>query len=117
MSTETASSTWQWGRWEPPSSSGQTTHQLTDQVDVRVLIWCSHTFRSRSVVQIQAGLVFEPEKVNIFNKDCRRGGKEVSCMSVTVCLSLHSRTRSNATATEEVGELASGGGAALASGG
>uniref|UniRef100_A0A8C4FCE0 Integrin, alpha 11b n=1 Tax=Dicentrarchus labrax TaxID=13489 RepID=A0A8C4FCE0_DICLA len=45
-----------------------------------VIIW------SRGVVRIQAKLTFEPEKVNIFNKDCRRGGKEVTCMSVTVCL-------------------------------
>ncbi|XP_070687528.1 integrin alpha-11 [Pempheris klunzingeri] len=52
-----------------------------------VIIW------SRGVVRIQAKLTFEPEKVNIFNKDCRRGGKEVTCMSVTVCLSLDSRTK------------------------
>uniref|UniRef100_A0A3Q1ERK4 Integrin alpha-11-like n=1 Tax=Acanthochromis polyacanthus TaxID=80966 RepID=A0A3Q1ERK4_9TELE len=47
-----------------------------------VIIW------SRSVVQIQAKLTFEPQKVNIFNKDCQQGGKEVTCMSLTVCLSL-----------------------------
>uniref|UniRef100_A0A3Q4BSD9 VWFA domain-containing protein n=1 Tax=Mola mola TaxID=94237 RepID=A0A3Q4BSD9_MOLML len=52
-----------------------------------VIIW------SRGVVQIQASLTFEPEKVNIFNKDCRRGGKEVTCMSIAVCLSLDSKTR------------------------
>ncbi|KAM7397235.1 hypothetical protein PAMP_020224 [Pampus punctatissimus] len=51
-----------------------------------VIIW------SRDVVRIQSKLTFEPEKVNIFNKDCRRGGKEVTCMSVTVCLTLESRT-------------------------
>ncbi|KAM6937639.1 integrin alpha-11 [Xenentodon cancila] len=47
-----------------------------------VIIW------SRGVVRIQTKLSFEPEKVNIFNKNCQRGGKEVTCMSVTVCLSL-----------------------------
>uniref|UniRef100_A0A3B4VGT9 Integrin alpha-11-like n=1 Tax=Seriola dumerili TaxID=41447 RepID=A0A3B4VGT9_SERDU len=52
-----------------------------------VIIW------SRGVVRIQAKLTFEPEKVNIFNKDCWRGGKEVTCMSVSVCLSLDSRTK------------------------
>ncbi|XP_056272720.1 integrin alpha-11 [Pseudoliparis swirei] len=52
-----------------------------------VIIW------SRSVVRIQATLVFEPEKVNVFLKDCRRGGKEVTCMSVNVCLSLDARTK------------------------
>ncbi|XP_035809027.2 integrin alpha-11 isoform X1 [Amphiprion ocellaris] len=52
-----------------------------------VIIW------SRSVVQIQAKLTFEPQKVNIFNKDCQQGGKEVTCMSLTVCLSLDSKTK------------------------
>ncbi|XP_023262068.1 integrin alpha-11-like, partial [Seriola lalandi dorsalis] len=52
-----------------------------------VIIW------SRGVVRIQAKLTFEPEKVNIFNKDCWRGGKEVTCMSISVCLSLDSRTK------------------------
>lgn len=60
------------------------------------------------MVRIQAKLTFEPEKVNIFNKDCRRGGKEVTCMSVIVCLSLDSRTEARTeTRTEsrtEVGE-------------
>ncbi|KAK5927326.1 hypothetical protein CgunFtcFv8_012491 [Champsocephalus gunnari] len=52
-----------------------------------VIVW------SRGVVRIQPTLTFEPEKVNMFNKDCRRGGKEVTCMSVSVCLSLDSRTK------------------------
>uniref|UniRef100_A0A3P8TP53 VWFA domain-containing protein n=1 Tax=Amphiprion percula TaxID=161767 RepID=A0A3P8TP53_AMPPE len=43
-----------------------------------VIIW------SRSVVQIQAKLTFEPQKVNIFNKDCQQGGKEVTCMGVRI---------------------------------
>uniref|UniRef100_A0A669BQ29 Integrin subunit alpha 11 n=1 Tax=Oreochromis niloticus TaxID=8128 RepID=A0A669BQ29_ORENI len=47
-----------------------------------VIVW------SRGVVQIKAKITFEPEKVNIFNKDCQRGGKEVTCMSVTVCLTI-----------------------------
>ncbi|XP_017294074.1 integrin alpha-11 isoform X3 [Kryptolebias marmoratus] len=49
-----------------------------------VIIW------SRAVVEIQARLTFEPERINIFKKDCQRGGKSVTCMSVTICLSLHS---------------------------
>ncbi|CAB1323592.1 unnamed protein product [Coregonus sp. 'balchen'] len=52
-----------------------------------VLIW------SRSVVRIQAKATFEPEKINTFNKDCRRGGKDVTCMSAIVCLSLDARTQ------------------------
>lgn len=58
--------------------------------------------RSRGVVQIRTRLVFQPEKVNVFNKDCRRGGVDVSCMSLSVCLSLSATTRRPAAA--HVGE-------------
>ncbi|XP_044048544.1 integrin alpha-11 isoform X2 [Siniperca chuatsi] len=61
-----------------------------------VIVW------SRGVVRIQAKLTFEPEKVNIFNKDCQRGGKEVTCMSVTVCLSLDSRTKTRTKTRTDV---------------
>ncbi|XP_035771278.1 integrin alpha-11-like [Neolamprologus brichardi] len=61
-----------------------------------VIVW------SRGVVQIQAKLTFEPEKVNIFNKDCQRGGKEVTCMSVTVCLSLDFRTKTRTKTRKDV---------------
>ncbi|KAM9375899.1 LOW QUALITY PROTEIN: integrin alpha-11-like [Pholidichthys leucotaenia] len=61
-----------------------------------VIIW------SRGIVRIQARLTFEPEKVNIFNKDCHRGGKEVTCMSVIVCLSLESRTKTRAKTKTDV---------------
>lgn len=60
--------------------------------------------RSRGVVRIQATLTFEPEKINIFNKDCRRGGKEVTCMSVIVCLSLDFRTRTRTKSGADVGK-------------
>ncbi|XP_031694319.1 integrin alpha-11-like, partial [Anarrhichthys ocellatus] len=62
-----------------------------------VIIW------SRGVVRIQAKLIFEPEKVNVFNKDCRRGGKEVTCMSVNVCLSLDARTKTKTKTRTDVG--------------
>uniref|UniRef100_A0A8C5CFZ9 Integrin, alpha 11a n=1 Tax=Gadus morhua TaxID=8049 RepID=A0A8C5CFZ9_GADMO len=45
-----------------------------------ILLW------SRSVVRINANIRFEPNKVNIFVKDCQRGGKDVTCMSAIVCL-------------------------------
>ncbi|XP_066557311.1 integrin alpha-11 [Amia ocellicauda] len=51
-----------------------------------VLLW------SRSVVQIHVNVRFEPNKVNIFNKDCRRGGREVTCMSAIVCLNVTGKT-------------------------
>uniref|UniRef100_A0A8C9YRM9 Integrin, alpha 11a n=1 Tax=Sander lucioperca TaxID=283035 RepID=A0A8C9YRM9_SANLU len=39
-----------------------------------VLLWLS-------VVRIYTTIRFEPSKVNIFVKDCQRGGKDVTCMS------------------------------------
>ncbi|NXA05047.1 ITA11 protein, partial [Sapayoa aenigma] len=56
-----------------------------------VLLW------SRSVVQINASIRFEPPKINIFTKDCKRNGKDATCMSAFVCftavfLSAHFQT-------------------------
>ncbi|XP_053844596.1 integrin alpha-11 isoform X2 [Vidua macroura] len=58
-----------------------------------VVLW------SRSVVQINASLRFEPSKINIFTKDCKRNGKEATCMRAFVCftalfLSAHFQTAS-----------------------
>ncbi|NXM36747.1 ITA11 protein, partial [Oxyruncus cristatus] len=56
-----------------------------------VLLW------SRSVVRINASIRFEPSKINIFTKDCKRNGKDATCMSASVCftalfLSAHFQT-------------------------
>ncbi|KAJ8417182.1 hypothetical protein AAFF_G00284090 [Aldrovandia affinis] len=56
-----------------------------------VLLW------SRSVIHIHINVRFEPRKVNIFNKDCRRGGKDVTCMAATVCLNITAMTPIHAT--------------------
>ncbi|XP_030324552.1 integrin alpha-11 [Calypte anna] len=58
-----------------------------------VLLW------SRSVVQINASIHFEPPKINIFTKDCKRNGKEATCMTAFTCftavfLSAHFQTAS-----------------------
>ncbi|XP_059714741.1 integrin alpha-11 [Haemorhous mexicanus] len=58
-----------------------------------VVLW------SRSVVRINASLRFEPSKINIFTKDCKRNGKEATCMRAFVCftalfLSAHFQTAS-----------------------
>uniref|UniRef100_A0A670JHX3 Integrin subunit alpha 11 n=1 Tax=Podarcis muralis TaxID=64176 RepID=A0A670JHX3_PODMU len=58
-----------------------------------VLLW------SRSVVRINASLRFEPFKINIFNKDCTRNGKDATCLSAFLCftaifLSAHFQTAS-----------------------
>ncbi|XP_039504103.1 integrin alpha-11 [Pimephales promelas] len=51
-----------------------------------VLLW------SRSVVRVGISVNFEPSKINVFNKDCIRGGREVSCMLANVCLNVTART-------------------------
>lgn len=58
--------------------------------------------RSRSVVRIYASVRFEPSKINIFVKDCKRGGKDVTCMSAIVCFNITARTP--ISPTQEVGE-------------
>ncbi|XP_040018179.2 integrin alpha-11 isoform X1 [Gasterosteus aculeatus] len=64
-----------------------------------VIVW------SRVVVRIQAKLNFEPEKVNIFNKDCHRMGKEVTCMSLNICLSLDTTTKTRTNTRTDVAVL------------
>ncbi|XP_047239280.1 integrin alpha-11-like isoform X2 [Girardinichthys multiradiatus] len=61
-----------------------------------IIIW------SRGVVRIDAKMTFEPEKINIFNKNCQRGGKEVTCMSVAVCLRVDSRIKTKQDNRNEV---------------
>uniref|UniRef100_A0A3Q2ZCJ4 Integrin, alpha 11a n=1 Tax=Kryptolebias marmoratus TaxID=37003 RepID=A0A3Q2ZCJ4_KRYMA len=60
-----------------------------------VLLW------SKSVVRIYTTVRFEPNKVNIFVKDCQRGGKNVTCMSAIVCFNITARTA--IPPTEEIG--------------
>ncbi|KAG7473347.1 hypothetical protein MATL_G00094710 [Megalops atlanticus] len=60
-----------------------------------VLLW------SRSVIRIHVDVRFEPRKINTFNKDCRRGGKDVTCMSAIVCLNVTATTP--ISPTQEVG--------------
>ncbi|KAM9817323.1 integrin alpha-11a isoform 2-T2 [Neosynchiropus ocellatus] len=60
-----------------------------------VLLW------SQSVVRIYTSVRFEPSKVNIFVKDCQRGGKDVTCMSAIVCFNITARTA--ISATQEIG--------------
>lgn len=63
---------------------------------------CSH--RSQSVVRIYATVRFEPSKINIFVKDCQRGGKDVTCMSAIVCFNITARTA--ISPTQEIGKPA-----------
>ncbi|XP_007908210.2 integrin alpha-11a [Callorhinchus milii] len=47
---------------------------------------------SRSIIQVNASMRFEPPKINIFNKDCKRNGKECSCMSVLICFTITAKS-------------------------
>ncbi|PIO35603.1 hypothetical protein AB205_0016730 [Aquarana catesbeiana] len=42
---------------------------------------------TRSVVQINATIRFEPPKINIFSKECHRNGREATCMAAFICFS------------------------------
>lgn len=53
--------------------------------------------RSRSVVQVHFKVQFEPSKVNVFNKDCVRGGKRVTCMAAIVCIKVKPQTEIRST--------------------
>nr|XP_015100547.1 integrin alpha-11 [Vicugna pacos] len=69
-----------------------------------VILW------SRPVVQINASLRFEPSKINIFHRDCKRNGRDATCLAAFLCftpvfLAPHFRTatvgiRYNATMDE-----------------
>ena len=43
--------------------------------------------RSRPVVQINASLHFEPSKINIFHRDCKRSGRDATCLAAFLCFS------------------------------
>ncbi|XP_048112061.1 integrin alpha-11-like [Alosa alosa] len=51
-----------------------------------VLLW------SRSVIRVHLSVSFEPSKINVFNKDCRRAGKDVTCMAAIVCVRVTAQT-------------------------
>nr|XP_020141648.1 integrin alpha-11 isoform X4 [Microcebus murinus] len=43
------------------------------------------TSPSRPVVQINASLRFEPAKINIFHRDCKRSGRDATCLAAFLC--------------------------------
>ncbi|KAL2093430.1 hypothetical protein ACEWY4_010742 [Coilia grayii] len=51
-----------------------------------VLLW------SRSVVRVHLSVIFEPRKVNVFQKDCHHAGKDVTCMAAIVCVTVTAHT-------------------------
>lgn len=41
--------------------------------------------RSRPVLQVHASLHFEPPKINIFHRDCKRSGRDATCLAAFLC--------------------------------
>uniref|UniRef100_A0A7N8X5N5 Integrin, alpha 10 n=1 Tax=Mastacembelus armatus TaxID=205130 RepID=A0A7N8X5N5_9TELE len=47
---------------------------------------------SRSIVQINVTLSFQPHSINVIQKTCQRGGRESACLNATACFTTISRS-------------------------
>ncbi|KAF3691974.1 Integrin alpha-10 Precursor [Channa argus] len=47
---------------------------------------------SRSIVQINVSLSFQPHSINVIQKTCQRGGRESACLNATACFKTVSRS-------------------------
>lgn len=47
---------------------------------------------SRSIVQINVSLSFQPHSINVIQKTCQRGARESSCLNATACFTTVSRS-------------------------
>uniref|UniRef100_A0A672Y879 Integrin, alpha 10 n=1 Tax=Sphaeramia orbicularis TaxID=375764 RepID=A0A672Y879_9TELE len=47
---------------------------------------------SRSIVQINVSLSFQPHSINVIQKTCQRGGRESACLNATACFTAISRS-------------------------
>lgn len=47
---------------------------------------------SRSIVQINVSLSFQPHSINVIQKTCQRGGRESACLNATACFLALSRS-------------------------
>uniref|UniRef100_H2TJV9 Integrin subunit alpha 10 n=1 Tax=Takifugu rubripes TaxID=31033 RepID=H2TJV9_TAKRU len=45
---------------------------------------------SRSIVQINVSLSFQPHSINVIQKTCQRGGRESACLNATACFTTRS---------------------------
>uniref|UniRef100_A0AAR2LP27 VWFA domain-containing protein n=1 Tax=Pygocentrus nattereri TaxID=42514 RepID=A0AAR2LP27_PYGNA len=48
--------------------------------------------RSRSIVQINVSLSFQPHSINVIQKNCHRGGRESACLNASACFFANSRS-------------------------
>ncbi|XP_013860144.1 integrin alpha-10 [Austrofundulus limnaeus] len=47
---------------------------------------------SRSIVQINVSLSFQPHSINVIQKTCQRGGRDSACLNATTCFTAKSRS-------------------------
>ncbi|CAG5859397.1 unnamed protein product [Menidia menidia] len=80
---------------------GRSIHGTMDMNNDGLVDLAVGSLGAASVVRIYATVRFEPSKINIFVKDCQRGGKDVTCMSAIVCFNITARTA--IPPTQEVG--------------
>ncbi|XP_058270253.1 integrin alpha-10 isoform X1 [Hemibagrus wyckioides] len=48
--------------------------------------------RSRSIVQINMSLSFQPHSINVIQKNCHKGGRDSACLTATACFRAMSRS-------------------------
>ncbi|KAF5904486.1 integrin alpha-10, partial [Clarias magur] len=48
--------------------------------------------RSRSIVQINMSLSFQPHSINVIQKNCHKGGRDSACLTATACFLAVSRS-------------------------
>uniref|UniRef100_A0A3Q2Y2G7 Integrin, alpha 10 n=1 Tax=Hippocampus comes TaxID=109280 RepID=A0A3Q2Y2G7_HIPCM len=61
-------------------------------IDLAVGAHGSAVLLSRSIVQINVSLSFQPHSINVIQKTCQRGGRESACLDATVCFTAASRS-------------------------
>lgn len=57
---------------------------------------------SRSVVQINVSLSFQPHSINVIQKTCQRGGRESACLNATACFTTVSRSPGSQSSSFDV---------------
>ncbi|XP_076826949.1 integrin alpha-10 [Brachyhypopomus gauderio] len=48
--------------------------------------------RSRSIVQVNMSLTFQPSSINVIQKNCQQGGRDSACLNATACFLVLSRS-------------------------
>uniref|UniRef100_A0A665TUL1 Integrin, alpha 10 n=1 Tax=Echeneis naucrates TaxID=173247 RepID=A0A665TUL1_ECHNA len=71
-------------------------NQATHRIKILYILLFSMTVpllcSSRSIVQINVSLSFQPHSINVIQKTCQRGGRESACLNATACFTTVSRS-------------------------